>query len=174
MGFQKILVAIDHSSLSQMVFEQALDLAKTNQARLILFHCLTADLVATPPPFAGELGISPQLVSQAYQSQYVRFEDQLHQTQLLLSQYTKLAKQQGITVESDYRTIEPGLGLCQAAQRWQVDLIVMGRRGRKGLTEALLGSVSNYVLHHASCAVLVVQASQTATETKLPEATEVI
>lgn len=174
MGFQKILVAIDHSSLSQMVFEQALDLAKSNQAQLVLFHSLTADLVATPPPFAGELGVSPQLVSQAYQTQYVRFEDQLHQTQLLLNQYAKLAKQQGVATESDYRTIEPGQGLCQAAQRWQVDLIVMGRRGRKGLTEALLGSVSNYVLHHAPCAVLVMQAKQTATETKLPETAEVV
>lgn len=173
MGFQKILVAIDHSSFSQLVFEQALDLAKTNQAKLILFHSVTADLVATTPPFAGELGISPQLVSQAYQTQYVRFEDQLRQTQSLLHQYSKLATQQGITTETDYRTIEPGQGICQAAQRWQADLIVMGRRGRKGLTEALLGSVSNYVLHHASCAVLVVQPKQAA-ETKLPEKAEVI
>jgi nucleotide-binding universal stress UspA family protein len=56
--------------------------------------------------------------------------------------------------------IEPGQGLCQAARRWQTDLIVMGRRGRKGIAEVLLGSVSNYVLHHAPCAVLVIQAEQ--------------
>lgn len=162
MRYKKILAAIDHSPLSQAVFEQALDLAKDNQAQLLLFHCLTADLISTSPPFAGELGISPQLVSQAYQTQYVRFEEQLRQIQFLLQQYRNLATQQGIATECDYRTIEPGQGLCQAAQRWQADLIVMGRRGRKGLTEVLLGSVSNYVLHHASCSVLVIPAGQSA------------
>lgn len=162
MGFQKILAAIDQSPLSQAVFEQALDLAKTNQAQLMLFHCLTADVVSTSPPFAGELGLSPQLINQAYQTQYVRFDEQMRQVQLLLHQYSQIAQQQGVRVESDYRTIEPGQGLCQAAQRWNADLIVMGRRGRKGITEVLLGSVSNYVLHHACCAVLVIQSPQSA------------
>ncbi|NEO28803.1 MAG: universal stress protein, partial [Kamptonema sp. SIO4C4] len=35
--------------------------------------------------------------------------------------------------------------------------VIIGRRGRVGLSEILLGSVSNYVLHHAPCAVMVVQ-----------------
>lgn len=172
MSFKKILAAIDYSPLSQAVFEQALDLAKSNQAQLLLFHCLTADVVSASPPFAGELGVSPQLVSQAYQSQYVRFEEQLRQIQLLLHQYRNTATQQGIMAESDYRTIEPGQGLCQAAQRWQADLIIMGRRGRKGFAEVLLGSVSNYVLHHAPCAVLVIQSGQTASEMKLDAAAQ--
>lgn len=162
MGFRKILAAIDYSPLSQLVFEQALDLAKSNQAELLLFHCLTADLVSTSPPFAGELGLSPQLVSQAYQTQSLRFDEQMRQVQHLLDQYRQIAAQQGVTTHYDHRTIEPGQGLCQAAQRWQADLIVMGRRGRKGLTEVLLGSVSNYVLHHACCPVLVIQPREAA------------
>ncbi|MBF2050250.1 universal stress protein [Leptolyngbya sp. NK1-12] len=165
MGFHRILAAIDHSPLSQAVFEQALDLATTNQAQLLLFHCLTADLVSAPP-FAGELGISPQLVNQAYQSQYVRFEEQLHHSRLLLHHYREMAAQKGVTAECDYRVIEPGQGLCQAALNWNADLLILGRRGRKGLTEVLLGSVSNYVLHHAPCAVLVIQAEPSALEGK--------
>jgi nucleotide-binding universal stress UspA family protein len=160
MAFQRILAAIDSSPLGQAVFEQALDLAKANQSELLLFHCLTADLLSASPPLAGELGLAPQLVNQAYQTQYLRFEEQVRQIQLLLQHYCQIATQQGVRVACDYRTIEPGQGLCQAAQRWGADLILMGRRGRKGITEALLGSVSNYVLHHATCAVLVIQAAQ--------------
>ncbi|CCQ49032.1 hypothetical protein CWATWH8502_2292 [Crocosphaera watsonii WH 8502] len=37
------------------------------------------------------------------------------------------------------------------------DVIVMGHRGISGLQEFFLGSVSNYVLHHAPCSVLIVQ-----------------
>ncbi|MGC1393382.1 MAG: universal stress protein [Coleofasciculaceae cyanobacterium] len=36
-------------------------------------------------------------------------------------------------------------------------MVVVGRRGRTGLAEAFLGSVSNYVVHHAPCSVLVIQ-----------------
>ncbi|RMG10302.1 MAG: universal stress protein, partial [Cyanobacteria bacterium J055] len=36
-------------------------------------------------------------------------------------------------------------------------LIIVGRRGRQGIEEAVLGSVSNYVVHHAPCSVLAIQ-----------------
>ena len=43
------------------------------------------------------------------------------------------------------------------AKDWNADLIIMGRRGLTGLSEMFLGSVSNYVVHHASCSVLLIQ-----------------
>lgn len=162
MSFAKILVAIDHSPLSHAVFEQALELARSNQAKLLLFHCLTADTVIVSPPLPGEFGLPPQFINQAYQTEVVRLDQQIQHTKATLDHYCNLAKQQGVVAEWDYQTVEPGQGLCQAAQRWGADLIILGRRGRKGLTEVLLGSVSNHVLHHAHCAVLVIQANRVA------------
>jgi len=159
MGFKKILAAIDQSSLSQLVFHQALEMAKTNQSNLLLFHGVTADTVTLSSPFAGEFGLPPQLVNQAYQTEFIRLEQQVHHMQALLEHYCNVAATQGIKAEYEYKTVQPGQGLCQAAQKWHADLIMVGRRGRKGLTEALLGSVSNYVLHHATCAVLVIQSN---------------
>jgi nucleotide-binding universal stress UspA family protein len=43
------------------------------------------------------------------------------------------------------------------AKSWQADLIVLGRRGLKGISEIFLGSVSNYIVHQALCSVLIVQ-----------------
>ncbi|MBW4662369.1 MAG: universal stress protein [Drouetiella hepatica Uher 2000/2452] len=159
MGFKRILAAIDHSPLSQLVFEQALDLAKTNQANLMLFHSVSADTVALSPVFPGEFGVSPQFINQAYQGELVRLEQQIQEIQATLQHFYDLARQADVAATYQYKIAEPGQGLCEAAQQWQADLMIVGRRGRKGLTEALLGSVSNYVLHHSPCAVLVIQSA---------------
>jgi glycosyltransferase involved in cell wall biosynthesis len=46
--------------------------------------------------------------------------------------------------------------LC-ADPNWDADLVVMGRRGLSGIKEMFLGSVSNYIIHHVPCSVLIVQ-----------------
>ncbi|HAC64709.1 MAG TPA: universal stress protein, partial [Cyanothece sp. UBA12306] len=62
-------------------------------------------------------------------------------------------------VKAEYQQIAgtPGKSICKVAAEWKADLIVVGHRGLSGLKELLLGSVSNYVLHHAPCSVLIVQ-----------------
>jgi nucleotide-binding universal stress UspA family protein len=157
MSFKRILVAIDHSLLSQSAFDHALELARQNQAKLMLFHCVTADMMTLVPPLPGEMGISPEIMHQSYQVESLRLSEQTRQVQELLYHYCQIARQADVSVTSEYRITEPGEGLCQAAKQWGADLIVMGRRGRSGLTEAILGSVSNYVMHRAPCAVLVLQ-----------------
>lgn len=158
MSFRKILAAIDQSPLGQVVFQQALDLARSNQAHLLLFHCLIVDSPGGPPPFSSEVGLSPQVLDQVYQAQQIYAEQQIREVKALLHGYCQAATRQGVRSQLDYRITDAGPGICQAAATWGADLIVMGRRGRKGWAEVLLGSVSNYVLHHAACAVLVIQA----------------
>ena len=159
MSFHKILVAIDYSELTRLVFTQAVELAQGQAASLYLFHCLTSEAVADPLPAAIELGLYPEVLESAYQAES-RAEAQMKQVETLLQGYQQQASQQGVEAIADYKLGSPGQLLCQVAQDWKADLIVLGRRGRTGLTEALLGSVSNYVLHHAACSVLIVQASQ--------------
>ncbi|MGJ3250153.1 MAG: universal stress protein [Elainellaceae cyanobacterium] len=157
MSFHRILAGLDCSELSPRVFETALEIAQQNQAELFLFHCLTADIVIGTPSFAGDIGLSPHLVNQAYQSEYIQLEQQTHRAQEFLQKYYEIAVRSGVKTQSDYLITEAGAGICRTAQAWNADLVVLGRRGRKGFAEALLGSVSNYALHHAHCAVLIVQ-----------------
>lgn len=157
MTYSKILVAVDQSALGQVVFTQALDLAKTQNASLMLFHCLMPEVLLGPMLMPGEFGLSPQLISQTYKVQQEQLELEVRTTQDMLENYTKTATQQGVAAEYSYRCVDAGRGICELATSWNADLVIVGRRGIKGLTEVLLGSVSNYVLHHAPCSVLVVQ-----------------
>ena len=86
---------------------------------------------------------------------------------------TRAAQQQAAaeTVEATARALAPteaegrvefgapGPVLCDLAEELGVDVVVVGSRGRDGLRRALLGSVSDHVVRHAPCPVLVVRAA---------------
>ena len=51
--------------------------------------------------------------------------------------------------------MKPGHTLCSVAESEKADLIVMGTRGMGTIRRTIMGSVSDYVVHHAKCPVLV-------------------
>lgn len=156
--FHKILVALDQSETGQRVLEKAIDLAKTNRAHLMLLHVVAPSNEAYPlpiyPGIDGIYTVQHDAVIRAAQEKFSAVE-QLG-LDLLRSQAAS-ATAEGIPTEFTQSIGEPGSAICAIANSWGSDLIVMGRRGRSGLTELVLGSVSNYVMHHACCSVLVVQ-----------------
>jgi nucleotide-binding universal stress UspA family protein len=52
------------------------------------------------------------------------------------------------------------LEIVGLAKELGTDLIVMGCRGHRGIRRAIEGSVSNGVIHHAPCSVLVVRTQE--------------
>lgn len=57
---------------------------------------------------------------------------------------------------------EPGPTICVVAARVNADVIVIGSHGHGWIKRVLIGSVSNHVLHHAPCPVLVMRLEDTA------------
>jgi len=155
--FTKILVAIDSSPMGMIVFEKALDLAKTTGASIMLLHVLSYEdgMPNLPTSFGMEYyaGLSSKAM-EIYQQQYKEFENRGLK---LLQNFATQATAAGVGTEFTQKHGSPGQTICDLAFNWQADLIVMGRRGRSGINELILGSVSNYVLHHACCSVLVMQ-----------------
>jgi nucleotide-binding universal stress UspA family protein len=75
----------------------------------------------------------------------------------------------GVPIDFVQKIGDPGKLICETAKTWNADLIVVGRRGLNGLSELFMGSTSNYVLHHAPCDVLTIQAiAQTVPLRELP------
>ena len=67
----------------------------------------------------------------------------------------------GVPFESEIASGEPGPALIDMADRRGCDAIIMGARGRGALRSALLGSVSQHVVQHASVTVTIVKHGRT-------------
>jgi nucleotide-binding universal stress UspA family protein len=155
--FHKILVAVDNSTISQWVFEQALSLAKAANANLMLLHVLSSEEEGSPRPSLIGIENYPPLASEIaelQQKEWIAYEKRGLE---MLRSYIEEASVLGVGAEFTQNVGSPGRTICDVARTWNADLIVVGRRGHTGLSELLLGSVSNYVLHHAPCSVLTVQ-----------------
>ena len=140
-GYRHILCAVDLSEENVAVASRAAELARFYQAKLSLLHVVEY----IPIDLANELvlpqqqEIEQQLVAQA------------------TAHLRSLASKMGI--EPLHEAVVQGSTkseIIEYAQANQVDLIVLGRHGRHGISR-LLGSVANAVLHHATCDVLAVR-----------------
>lgn len=158
-NYPKILVAVDYLGATPEVFEEALHLAKANQSQLMIFYCVQGRLpgVNDLPIYAGMAGYAGIYSQEMVQLEEKLIQESTAELKAWLEKFTKQAKTEGIEASADYSYGEPGRQICSVANHWGANLIVIGRRGRSGLSELVLGSVSNYVVHHAPCDILVVQ-----------------
>ncbi|MGD1861497.1 MAG: universal stress protein [Leptolyngbyaceae cyanobacterium] len=150
MAIKKIVVALDHGNTSDNVFDQALMLAQATQASLNLLNVLAPEIDSsnTFSPYSDQDWAA--CVKQYRESETASFK--------LLESFADKAKAAGINTEFTQDIGNPGRAICKRAKSWGADLIIVGSHGRKGLSEMLLGSVSDYVMHHAPCSVMVIHA----------------
>lgn len=162
--FHKILVALDYSDDSPVVFAQAVELAKKNQASLMLLHVLSShENTELDTPFSPSIEAYGLEFSEILWSDYARRWRRYEKEGLdKLRAYQRRAKEAGVEAEFSQNAGSPGACICQLAYTWGADLIVMGSRRRSGLVELLLGSNSNYVTHHTRCSVWIVHSPQAA------------
>jgi nucleotide-binding universal stress UspA family protein len=156
MVYNKILVALDKSLQTSIVFEEALEIAQKFGSRLMLFHCINSHVKDESIPFIGtiaDVDMHGSLLLQHKQT----LQKEIEQVRGWLENCSQEANIRKIPAEFTHGFGDAGKQICSLAKSWDADLIILGRRGHKGIAEILLGSVSNYVLHHASCSVLVIQ-----------------
>ncbi|NJO39820.1 MAG: universal stress protein [Cyanobacteria bacterium CRU_2_1] len=159
--FQKILVAIDDSDLSKLAFEQALAMAKATHANLMLINVLSPFKSGYADPiYPGRDAIYSGLHTRLIEDYREAWEKLEQQGLSFLQTLTDRATKEGISTEFTQAFGEPGPAICNLADTWKADLIIMGRHGYKGLTELFWGSISNFVTHHAQCAVLTIPPAQ--------------
>jgi universal stress protein E len=140
-GYRRVLVAMDFSDASRRALQAALRLAPDAAVRLV--HCFSV-------PFESRLRIADVTDEQidAYRE---------HSRARAMDRLRDLLRQSGIgtRVHASVRQGDARLELLGAADEDGSDLIAVGKQGQSLMADALLGSVTSWLLREASCDVLV-------------------
>ena len=158
---RKIVVGLDKSDLSLKALQKAVIFAQSYGAELKLVCVLSGSEPDAPQvgsyfngyPYPG-MNIT---MLESYQMAWTQFVDA---SQAWLGQRISDAKQIYDGVSGTILYGSPGKQLCEFANTWNADLIIIGNHGLSGISELLMGSVSNHVMHHAPCSVLIVHADK--------------
>ena len=138
--FQKILVGIDGSDKSLEAADYSITLAKNMGAQLIILNVLE-----TEPWYYGEKAYewaSPEELDKVYESEKTKIQkilDDIKQKAKLASILSKI-----LIIPRTEGTVKHTV---KYAEDKEIDLIVVGTRGRTGIKKMLLGSVARVWLH---------------------------
>jgi nucleotide-binding universal stress UspA family protein len=142
---RKILVPIVGSECSLNAAKYAIKVAKDENADLFCVQVIAS----VPYGYAS----SPPAIDQY-------FKDIEEKAQSWFDKVRDMAKNEGIPElkTETFADVKSVIGsIIDYATSRDVDLIVIGTRGRTGLKRFLMGSVANGVVQHAHCPVLLVR-----------------
>ena len=142
---RKILVPIDGSECSLNAAKYAVKVAKDENAELFCIHVIAS----VPYGYSS----SPTATDQYFKN----IEEKV---QSWFDKVRDMAKNEGIPElkTETFTDVKSVIGsIIDYATSRDVDLIVIGTRGRTGLRRFLMGSVANGVVQHAHCPVLLVR-----------------
>jgi nucleotide-binding universal stress UspA family protein len=137
-GIRTVLCATDLTSVSCAAQEQAIDLCASLGARLLVVNV-----------------IDPGDATRDFPSRATRIDQHKAERQRPMMAIIDSARRRRVDSSFLLWTGEPGQGIVAAAEAEGADLIVVGTRGLDRAGRFLLGSVSDYVVDHARCPVLV-------------------
>lgn len=154
--FERILVPLDGSEHSLRALEMAKQIAKEFGGKIALIHVYS---VAVRPIIVPEPStFSPAGVSVITAEEASKVAEAVREVgRRVLAEGEQKAKAEKVQVETMLVEGHAVQEIVRAAKEGKFDLIVIGAKGISRIRELLLGSVTDGVIHHAACPVLVVK-----------------
>jgi nucleotide-binding universal stress UspA family protein len=150
----RVLLATDGSREAELAARTAADLAQKTDSELHVVHAF------------GIAPVGPPVYPQATDIQSEEFEAESDKRQriserrareVLQTEVQKVRSWGGTVAEEHLIEGRVAPGIVALAEEIGAGLIVMGSRGMGGIRRALMGSVSDSVVRHAHCPVMVVR-----------------
>jgi nucleotide-binding universal stress UspA family protein len=141
---KNILVGVDGSKPSVQACHYAMDLAAQTSAQLTFLFVIETPQVIPVGPLSGYVTTAP-----------ARSEEEVKKAEAIVEQVAK--ERAGLKITTRVELGDPVDTICEVAKTMNADLVVVGARGHNAAQRFLLGSVSDRVVHHAACPVLVVR-----------------
>ncbi|GJP37796.1 hypothetical protein CLOM_g22205 [Closterium sp. NIES-68] len=146
---KRILVAVDNSQEGSHAFHWSLTNLAADSDALLLLH--------VRPPVAEMF--DRESIYLASEEVYALQRQLRADSQQLLDGLAHAATHglEGVQVECVSEEGDPREVILSEAKRLAADLIVVGSRGLGAVSRLFLGSVSDYLVHHAACPIVVVR-----------------
>ena len=153
--FSRVLVAIDGSTSSMHAIDYAISIAVKNDSQLIILYVidfykythLSSSIILAPTfgseKYLEEKSEAEKLMNKIKENFKLKINDNT-KSKNLKTEIVEGAKSVATTI-------------MEYAESENVDLIIVGSRGRTSFKKLLLGSVSSNVIKNAHCAVLVIR-----------------
>jgi nucleotide-binding universal stress UspA family protein len=157
--FQKILVPLDGSEYSLKALEIAIQIAKKFGGKITLIHVYSVAVrpIIVPEPATLTPSGFPVMTS----TEVSRVVEAARKSgSNILADGEQRVRAEGVEVETLLKEGHMVQEIVKTARDGSFDLIVIGAKGISKIRELLLGSVSDGVIHHAPCPVLVVKLVQ--------------
>lgn len=145
----KILLASDGSEEAELALKTAIDLTNNTNSEL---HVVTVGGAEYRHDY--DIPESGDLLKETFEA--IEREAQ----EILDKQVKKIEEARGTVTEAHLRMGRAAKEIVNLGEEIGVGLIIIGSRGRGGIRRALMGSVSDSVIRHAHCPVLVVRGEE--------------
>jgi len=141
-----VIVAIDASKQSVESLQYYFNHVYKKEHNVILLHVIELPDMS----HARQAHLTPSALYEMWTEENAKAKD-------LEASYMKILADNGIT-DAVFRTsngLKPGEVIVGVATEEKASMIVMGTRGMGLIRRTILGSASDYVVHHAPCSVVV-------------------
>lgn len=142
----RILVPIDGSEFSRYAALHAVRFAQAFAAEVVFLHVVDDQIVTQLAQWQDENGTAHSR------------EQLIEQGRVYLRDVCRLAAEQGLTHRQLVAEGDPCTVVCDTAAQLKVDLIVMGKIGRRGARRILVGSLARRVIESSDLPVLIITA----------------
>lgn len=140
--FSKVLVPVDGSDNSLRALDAALLLSEKIGAEVTAIHVMEDIPI---------LHIQSEKLLRELIDAYKK------ETQQILSKCSDIATRKGLSITTKLLQGNVGSTILDFCEREKYDVIIMGSRGMGKFKELVLGSVSNKIVHHSSCPVMIIR-----------------